>query len=173
MLEFTHTEVNGQPDAVAVLLLKRGYKAFSATTYKGRGDGKAECQAKLKYDVGTVAGDTDNNHGHAEMDCLHQLWVDVCGRDLDTFKQMLEDGLKIVCTAKPCCARCAAVLGAFGIAPSGKTYKTRRLQAGGGAWGMSLDLKDLMKQLFGIKANAIVALSALDQKEVDKHVPRD
>lgn len=173
VLEFTNTEVNGQPDAVAAVILRRGYRAFAARKSSGGGDGRAECQATLDYGDDSVEGATGRSHGHAEMDALHNFWVDVCEKDLETFKQKLKDGVTIECTAKPCCARCAAILGAFGIAPTDETYKTRRILTGGGVWGMSLDLKNLMRQLFKIKPDAITELGAMSQSQVDKYVPND
>lgn len=112
------------PDTRALALLRAGYAAFIAPELNF-GDGLETTTIKLHYDLpngtsGAVVGDSNNGHGHAELDAIYQFWIAICHRDLATFQGST---LALACLDKPCCVHCSGILGLLGILAFPGTHK--------------------------------------------------
>lgn len=130
-------------------LIQDGWNAFSAAEGEG-GDGEESCTVKLYYGAGgscEVCGATGQGHGHAEMDAIWKLFMDVCGGDIEKFRKYLGT-LKIECEDKPCCRRCSAILGLLKAAATAGTKKTSK-NMGSTEWSLVPDLRRLLEGLLG------------------------
>jgi hypothetical protein len=154
-----------QPEVFAQKLVDGGYANFNA--FEGtESDGKEECTVTLWYRArssnGTfspVDGSTGKNHGHAEMDALDTFLrlLDSNRCDFDDFELYLQ------CEDKPCCGRCASILGFLGISPwNGNTKKTKT-SMGSTEWGVSLRVGKLLEDK-GVDYNVIKSLGSVVPK---------
>lgn len=120
------------------------WEQFAAEETKKKGDGISTCKADLYFRDDIIAPKKDRwmfypgstGTGHAEMNALHQFINDICSNNVDILELFVENkGLRIDCSAKPCCRRCSSVLGALKVIPwDNETTKTTKTM-GSTQWG--------------------------------------
>ncbi|MGH7122030.1 MAG: hypothetical protein ACREFP_24065 [Acetobacteraceae bacterium] len=164
------------------------WEAFSAEETEDKGDGREECQAVLYYpkdlaactpaskivEVGDIVGTT--GQGHAEMNAITESIRKFCMTgDAATLEQRAlllksycDSGqLSIKCTAKPCCVKCSAALGALNFSPitdhSGgdvsHTRKTRKTMGSTQWGGLMPDVRGIIAQYLAISLESFEELS--------------
>jgi hypothetical protein len=154
---------------IAITFLQEGFVNFQAVSTNDAGDGSEECTVTLHYTGGSVEGKTGNGHGHAEMDALHQLWADVCNKDVDTFLTYSRN-LKLDCTDKPCCVKCSTVLGWMGVVPRTTATKKTPYTMGKTSWNVSTDVLNLIREVTRVPTDAFQQFANMSQSDVHKHL---
>jgi hypothetical protein len=134
-------------------VFRRGWEAFDTEERTG-GDGDMTCVAKIEFRVKgggdsfsqEFVGSTGTGRGHAEMDALTQFIAVECNWDVGAFQRY---DVQVVCTDKPCCCRCAAVLGLLRVSAGHGTYKSPR-GMGSTQWGVSPDMRAFLGAFTGV-----------------------
>jgi hypothetical protein len=131
-------------------------------TQKGTADQKKteSCEAWLYFEDYSYAGKTGKNHGHAEMDALHQYLdgFDDLSKAVNDFDSLSNIG--VYCPSRPVCLQCGAVLKELGFEPrsngASKTIWGNKCM-GSTEWGCSLKVREFL-ELMGINYQKIVSL---------------
>jgi hypothetical protein len=141
-----------------------GFARFAASVGDDN-DGMQGCGATILYnDSGAwrpYVGATGRDHGHAEMHALFQFVAHVCKFKVDKFDAILASvtveidknkvncGIRVECTAKPCCLYCSAMLGLLGIRPWDANTKKSVSRMGGTQWGIPESLRQFISDKAG------------------------
>ncbi len=122
--------------------LRSGYAQFPAREVKKTSDGSESTEVWLAWGGEDFQGRTGQGHGHAEMDALHQIAIQIKSGDLD-----IDVGDKTVqCEAKPCCVNCASVLGLLGFVPLDDGTTKTRATMGSTQWTVTPAVKALVEE---------------------------
>jgi hypothetical protein len=125
-----------------------------------------DCQATLDINGKSYEGSTGKDHGHAEMDALHNFIMEDPGN-----KKSVPGSIKycaalllakstpkaVSCPSRACCLKCSAVLKALGFKAS-KQSSFSETSMGSTEWGASLNVQTLLKAC-GVDYDGIKALS--------------
>lgn len=151
-----------------IKFIQEGYSNFSADD-KGnnpKNDGSATCDVSLALhnngkQVYNCIGKTGSGFGHAEMHGLHLCILNqkAAGLSIATIAKNFNSGafeVDLTCEEKSCCVQCSVILGIFKVkAFDFDTTKCKKTMLGGGAWGMSADLKSTLKAITEIQGNKL------------------
>ena len=122
------------------------------------------CDATLNIGTKSIGGKTGNNHGHAEMDALHNFIFDdpwsknnVPDAKKALVAKLMDNGVpKVVyCPSRPCCKKCSAVLSTlgFGVGPNSSfssDYNADKMTE----WGVSMRVGEVLADC-GVDVTAI------------------
>jgi len=107
---------------------------------------KAESTSvRLKIKDTWYAGETGQDHGHAEMDALHRYIDAQGGVDAAVIHFKRARGRVVECTGKPVCVRCTQVLKELGFECSEDTVWGMN-PMGSTEWGASMNVKAFLKE---------------------------
>jgi len=126
--------------------------SFLATTIQ-RAKKAESTSVRLKIKDTWYAGETGQDHGHAEMDALHR-YIDAQGgvdKAVAHFKRAR--GLVVECTEKSVCVRCTLVLKTLGFECSEDTVWGVD-PMGSTEWGASMNVKAFLKE-YGLDVEKI------------------
>lgn len=129
--------------------------------------GKSQsCEATLRINGESYEGKTGKDHGHAEMDALHNFIMSNPG-NRSTVKQSItycavlvtnaDTPKSVSCPSRPCCLKCTRVLHSLGFKLAARTVWSET-PMGSTEWGASMNVRELLGAC-GIDYETIKALS--------------
>lgn len=112
------------------------------------------CAVSLTIGRRTIYGRTGRNHGHAEMDALHEFILKFGGEDVRAAtaiaraaRAMKQTGIKLVyCPSRDCCLKCSYILKALGF-QAGRSSNFSGTRMGSTEWGASNYVRDFLKAM--------------------------
>ena len=128
-------------------------------------DDKQSCDAWLTIDDVTYEGSTGQDHGHAEMDALHNFIMSDPGNQGSVKKSVAycakllssTSSKSVYCPSRPCCLKCSATLTELGFS-AGKDSSFSETPMGSTEWGASNNVRALLAAC-GVPYDKITALS--------------
>jgi hypothetical protein len=131
-----------------------------------KGSGLSQnCEATLRINGHDYAGSTGKDHGHAEMDALHNFIMDNPGNRSSVPQSVAycanllanpNTPKSVSCPSRPCCLKCTRVLRGLGFQLAAMTSWSDT-SMGSTEWGASLIVRKLMATN-GIDYEAITKL---------------
>jgi hypothetical protein len=117
------------------------------------GSGRSQnCEATLRINGQDYDGSTGKDHGHAEMDALHNFIMDNPGNRSSVSQSVTycanllgnpNTPKSVSCPSRPCCLKCTRVLKALGFQRAAKTSWSDT-SMGSTEWGASLIVRQLL-----------------------------